>query len=66
MLNFFQQSAAMAAIFLGAKTEEIPKKIRDVCNVFWRLRLREQNLPLEVLDITKQVTNLSIMVFPIS
>lgn len=41
----------MGAVFLAAKVEEVPKKIRDVCNVFWRLRQRSSNLPLQVLDI---------------
>jgi hypothetical protein len=46
----------MGAIFLAAKVEEVAKKIRDVCNVFWRLYQRSSNLPLQVLDIYKEVT----------
>lgn len=45
----------MACLFLAAKSEEYPCKVRDICNVFWRLNQRERNLPIQPLDLTTQV-----------
>jgi len=53
-LKYDVKKAGMAALFLSTKTEETPKKMRDICNVFWRIHLRESNLPLAPLDIQKE------------
>jgi hypothetical protein len=50
----------MAALFLAAKVEETPKRLRDVCNVFNRLDQRDNNKPLEPLDIEKVVLSIKI------
>jgi len=36
------KSAAIAALFLACKSEEVPKKLRDMCNVWYRLDLRRE------------------------
>jgi hypothetical protein len=45
----------MACLFLGAKVEESPKKIRDICNTFHRTFAREKGGPVELLDLGKAV-----------
>jgi len=42
---------SMASLFLATKSEETPRKLRDICNVFWRLHLRTNNLPITILDV---------------
>lgn len=40
--QFDAHVVAMTAVFLGAKVEEEPRRIRDVINVCYRLKLRRQ------------------------
>jgi hypothetical protein len=50
------QSIAISCIFLSAKVEESPKKVRDVINVYYHLTLKRDGIPKpDPIDITKQV-----------
>lgn len=44
-------NVAMGAIFLAAKVQEQPRNARSVLNVFYRMVLRRQSLPIRPLDI---------------
>jgi hypothetical protein len=45
----------MASLFLACKSEEVPKKLRDICNVFYRLDQRREEQPIQPLDIGGKV-----------
>lgn len=49
------QTVAQAAIFLAAKTEEVPRRVRDVVNVWNAMDQMRSKLPLEVMDYSHQV-----------
>lgn len=46
----------MASMFLACKIEENPRRIRDICNVFWRIHQRREGKQLMVLDISGKVS----------
>ncbi len=45
------QRLAAAAVFLGAKLEEVQRRCRDVVNTFYRLERRREGKPLDLLDM---------------
>jgi UDP-N-acetylmuramyl pentapeptide synthase len=45
------QRLAAAAVFLGAKLEEVQRRCRDVVNTFYRLERRGEGKPLDLLDM---------------
>jgi hypothetical protein len=45
----------MASVFLAAKLEEVPKRIRDVVNVFHHLQQRRLRQPWQHLDLSSEV-----------
>lgn len=47
---FHLQRVAASCVWLAAKLEETPRKIRDVLFVFHRLNQRREGLPLEPLE----------------
>eukprot|EP00850_Spirogloea_muscicola_P009143 SM000050S17068 [mRNA] locus=s50:757989:760403:- [translate_table: standard] len=53
--RFNVKRVAASCIWLAAKLEESPRRIRDVVNVFYRVDLRRHNLPLVLLEpLSKQ------------
>eukprot|EP00850_Spirogloea_muscicola_P022488 SM000298S10942 [mRNA] locus=s298:43966:46065:+ [translate_table: standard] len=53
--RFNVKRVAASCIWLAAKLEESPRRIRDVVNVFYRVDLRRHNQPLTLLEpLSKQ------------
>ncbi|BFI10117.1 cyclin L [Marchantia polymorpha subsp. ruderalis] len=48
--RFNVKRVGASCLWLAAKLEESPRKIRDVLNVFHRMERRRENLPLDLLD----------------
>ncbi|EDV23970.1 uncharacterized protein TRIADDRAFT_37896 [Trichoplax adhaerens] len=49
-VKYNYEICAMACIFLAAKIEEHPRRIRDVVNVFYHIRRKLNELPNKVMD----------------
>ncbi|KAJ7545809.1 hypothetical protein O6H91_08G011600 [Diphasiastrum complanatum] len=50
LAKFNVKRVAASCVWLAAKLEESPRKIRDILNVFHRMDCRHKNLPLDPLD----------------
>lgn len=60
------QKVAWTCCWLATKLEEIPRRVRDVLAVFYRLQRRRQDLSLEPLDFygSVRITVQSTLVLP--
>ncbi|KAJ7298564.1 hypothetical protein O6H91_06G042300 [Diphasiastrum complanatum] len=52
--RFNVKRVAASCVWLAAKLEESPRKIRDILNVFHRMECRRENLALDPLDLVSK------------
>lgn len=56
----------MASIFLAAKVEERPKRMKEVLNVFYHTFRKRKNLPAKPLELNGEVSFINNLSFGIT